>query len=147
MWYFPHHELRLPSLQYFRSNMSNTSSWFVTRKYSRATLNVLMLPFLIKLQHFKVLLLLSWLLFGVLFMKERNASFLVQKIDQVLTIEDSIQLFLCDVRIHRSLYRDGCRHPMISILPSPHLPGSGSDGPLFLRQVAPVFFFQLRCIL
>ena len=40
-----------------------------------------------QLQHFKVLLLLSWLLFDVLFMKERNASFIVQNIDQVLAIE------------------------------------------------------------
>ena len=47
MWHVIHHELRLPSLQYFRFNMSNTWSWFVTRKYSSATLNVLMLPFLI----------------------------------------------------------------------------------------------------
>ena len=47
MWYFSHHKLRLPSVQYFRFNMSNTWSWFVTRKYPSATLNVLMLPFLI----------------------------------------------------------------------------------------------------
>ena len=53
----------------FRFNMSNTWSCFVTRKYSKCDFECFDASVFDQLQHFKVLLLLSWLLFDVLFME------------------------------------------------------------------------------